>query len=271
LHIGKLDPDALRNCKTLIDSIGAQDHDLLLYALLTVMNRLAASWQLIRFGIEAANSNDAVRVAETDYSVLVNIVPAELQRLVGELSRDLSTGGGVAVSASLKSIHDSVRGLRSELTISVNSSWGRTLAAQRSQITELLRLELDAVPGRVRRLLRPRPVSEIRPNSVLDASEASDTEALVALADACRLFAGELAINEITHRANTELRQYLDAAMQVLLDGLRHVTPDERKFRQSQFEAFLRRAVRAGLRRGAGQGGGVGRRTCASGPRGLKK
>jgi len=63
---------------------------------------------------------------------------------------------------------------------------------------------------------------------------------LVALADACRLFAGELAINEITHRANVELRQYLDAATQVLLDGLRHVTPDERRFRQSQFEASQR-------------------------------
>jgi hypothetical protein len=156
------------------------------------------------------------------------------------LRRDLSNGGGVAVSALLKTIHDSVRGLRSELTIPVNSSSGRLLTAQRSQITELLQLELDAVPGRVRRLLRPRPASEIRPNSVLDASDVSDTEALVALADACRLFAGELAINEITHRANTELRQYLDAATQVLLDGLRHVTPDERKFRQSQFAASQR-------------------------------
>jgi hypothetical protein len=167
----------------------------------------------------------------------VNIVLAELQRLVSVFRRDLRSGGGMAVSALLKTIHDSVRGLRSELTLPVDSSWGRMLAAQRTQIAELLHSELDAIPGRVRRLLRPRPV---RSNSVLDASEVSDTEALVALADACRLFAGDLAINEITHRANTELRQYLDAATQVLLDGLRHVTSDERRFRQSQFEAGRR-------------------------------
>src|SRR5690606_31027399 len=162
----------------------------------------------------------------------VNIVLAELQRLVNELRRDLRNGGGVAVSALLKTIHDSMRGLRSELTIPVNSNGGRMLSAQRGHITEALQAELDAVPRRV----RPRPASAIRPNSALGDDEVADTEVLVALADACRLFAGELAINEITHRANLELRQYLDAATQVLLDSLRHVTPAERRLRESQFE-----------------------------------
>lgn len=240
LQIGKLDTGALRACKKMIERTVAQDRELLLYALLTVMNRLAAPWQLIRFGIDAANSSNAARVAETEYAISVNIVLAELQRLVNELRRDLRNGGGVAVSALLKTIHDCMRGLRSELTIPVNSNWGRMLSAQRGQITELLQAELDAVPGRVRRLLRPRPASEIRPNSALDDDEVADTEVLVALADACRLFAGELAINEITHRANLELRQYLDAATQVLLDSLRHVTPAERRFRESQFEAGRR-------------------------------
>jgi hypothetical protein len=240
LHIGKLDSGALRACKAMVERVVAQDRELLLYALLTVMNRLAAPWQLIRFGIDAANSNSAARVAETEYAISVHIVLAELQRLVSELRRDLRNGGGVAVSALVKTIHDCMRGLRSELAIPVDSSWGRALTAQRSQIAELLQAELDAVPGRVRRLLRPRPAGDIRPNSALDASEVSDTEVLIALADACRLFAGELAINEVTHRANLELRQYLDAATQVLLDGLRHVTPEERRFRQSQFEAGRR-------------------------------
>jgi hypothetical protein len=36
-HIGKLDPAALRACKTLIDGIAAQDQELLFYALLTIM------------------------------------------------------------------------------------------------------------------------------------------------------------------------------------------------------------------------------------------
>ncbi len=240
LHIGKLDPNALRACKALVDNVAAQDRELLLYALLTVMNRLAAPWQLVRFGIEAANSKNAARVAETDYAISVNIVLAELQRLVSVLRSDLRHGGGLAVSALLKTIHDSVRGLNSELAIPLNSGWGRTLATQRNQIAELLHAELDAIPGRVRRLLRPQPPTEVRPNSVLDASEVSDIEALIALTDACRLFAGELAVNEITHRVNIELRQYLDAATQVLLDGLRHVPPEEARFRQSQFEASRR-------------------------------
>jgi len=240
LHIGKLDPVALRTCRGKIESAAAQDRELFLYALLTVMNRLAAPWQLIRFGTNAANSRSAARVAETDYAIVVTIVLAELERLVGELRRDLSNGGGVAVSALLKTIHDCVRGLRSELAIPVDSDWGRALAAQRGQIAELLRCEIDSIPGRVRRLLRARPAGEIESDSVLDAGEVSNTEALVTLVDASRLFAGELAINETAQRANNELRQYLDGATQALLDGLRQAAPDERRFRQSQFEAGRR-------------------------------
>jgi hypothetical protein len=70
------------------------------------------------------------------------------------------------------------------------------------------------MPGRVRRLLRPRPSREIRPNSVLDPDEVAEVEALVEFVGICRYFAGELAINEMTQRALTELRQYLDNGTQ---------------------------------------------------------
>ena len=245
LQIGNLANAQLEECKTLIENAAARDGDLFLYALLTVMNRMTAPWQLIRLGVKAAGSDTAARVAETNYGVAVNIVLAELERMVAELRNDLRTGQGVAVGALLKTIHDSARGLRTELELPVDSTWGRALAAQRSQISDLLRAEIDSMPSRVRRLLRPRPSREIRPNSVLDPNEVADVEALVEFVGICRYFAGELAINEMTQRALTELRKYLDDGTRALLEGLRHAGEGDRSFRQSQVDAAVRFCAKA--------------------------
>ncbi|MGB9041463.1 MAG: hypothetical protein WCC81_03225 [Pseudolabrys sp.] len=240
LQIGNLANDQLEECKTLIESAAARDGELFLYALLTVMNRMTAPWQLIRLGVKAAGSDTAARVAETHYGVAVNIVLAELERMVAELRDDLRSGQGIAVGALLKTIHDSARGLRSELALPIDSTWGRALAAQRTQISDLLRAEIESTPSRVQRLLRPRPSREIRPNSVLDPNEVAEVEALVDFVGICRYFAGELAINEMTQRTLTELRQYLDNGTRALLESLRHAGEADRSFRQSQVDAAVR-------------------------------
>jgi len=232
--------DELASLKCALDSAAARDGELLLYALLTVMNRMTAPWQLIRLGVKAAGSDTAARVAETNYGEAVNIVLAELERMVAELRNDLRSGQGIAVGSLLKTIHDSARGLRTELALPVDSTWGRALAAQRTQISDLLRTEIESMPGRVRRLLRPRPSREIRPNSVLDPAEVAEVEALVEFVGICRYFASELAINEMTQRALTELRQYLDNGTQALLEGLRQAGEPDRAFRQSQVDAAVR-------------------------------
>ena len=76
--------------------------------------------------------------------------------------------------------------------------------------------------------------------TVLDPNEIAEVEALVEFVGICRYFAGELAINEMSQRALTELRQYLDNGTQALLDGLRHAGESERAFRQSQVDAAVR-------------------------------
>jgi hypothetical protein len=164
--------------------------------------------------------------------------------MVAELRDDLRSGQGIAVGALLKTIHDSARGLRSELALPVDSTWGRALAAQRTQISDLLRAEIESTPSRVQRLLRPRPSREIRPNSVLDPNEVAEVEALVEFVGICRYFAGELAINEMTQRTLTELRQYLDNGTRALLESLRHAGEADRSFRQSQVDAAVRFCAR---------------------------
>ena len=127
-----------------------------------------------------------------------------------------------------------------ELDLPVDSTWGRALAAQRARIAELLRAEIESAPGRIRRLLRPRPSTEIRPHSVLDPAEIAETETLVGFVGNCRYFASELAINEMTQRTFSEIQQYLDSGTRALLDALRHAGEADRSFRQSQVDAAAR-------------------------------
>lgn len=240
LRIGNLSDAQLNECRAWTEAAAARRDGSFIYALLMVMTRLTAPWQLIRFGIRAAGSDTAARVAETSYGVTVNIVLAELERMVGDLRNDLRSGQGVAIGASLKAIHDAARGLRTELELPVDSTWGRALATQRAHIADLLRSEIESMPGRVRRLLRARPPAEIRAHAVVDADEVAEVEALVAFVGDCRFFAAELALNEMTQRAFGELQQFLDSNTRALLDGLRRADPAELGFRQSQIDAAAR-------------------------------
>lgn len=239
VHVANLSHERLAETKAQIDAVAAHDGDLFVYALLMVMSRLAAPWQLVRLATQAAASDTAARVADTPYAVAVTIVLAEMERLVSELEHDLHSGG-VAVGALLKVIHDCVRGLRTEMELPVDNAWGRQLAALRARMSDLLKSEIESMPGRVRRLLRPRPSTEIRANSLLDSADVAETEALIEFVDNCRHFANELAINEMTQRAFSELQQFLDGGVRALLDGLRHAGDADRSFRQSQVDAAVR-------------------------------
>jgi hypothetical protein len=141
------------------------------------------------------------------------------------------------VTSLLKCIHDAVRGLRTELDLSADSNWARRLAAIRSEISILLKTEIESVPGQIRRLLRPRSSDEIVQGAVLDAADVAETEARIAFVAACRNYASELAINEMTLRTFHDIQQYLDTVTRSLLEGLRTAGEPDRPFRKSQVDA----------------------------------
>jgi hypothetical protein len=215
-----------------------QPADLCLFALIMVSNRLAAPWQLIRVATRAADSDELTRISSTPYAVAVDIVLNDLEYMVGELRSELKVGRPVA--SLLKAMHDAARGLRTEIKLSADSRWSRQLGAIRGAVSNLLSAELETTTGRVRRLLRPRPANEIVPGSLLDAIDVQDAEVRVELAGACRHYAGELAVSEVTLRTCSELTQYLETGTKTLLDALRHSENAERPFRQSQLDAAVR-------------------------------
>ena len=239
-RIKTLNDPQLGRIKELLDSPLLPHPDLSPFALVLVMNRLNAPWQLIRLAIRAADSDLTIRINTTPFAVAVKIVLDEIERMVHELRNELKSGRGIAVIALLKSVHDAVRGVRSEIDLSTDSPWSRQLAAIRSEVSSLVRGEIESAPGRVRRLLRPRPVAEIAPGQVLDQQDVTEAETLIGFVDACRHFAGELAINEMTLRAVSEVQHFIDSSQRALLDGLRQAGSLDRAYKQSQLNAAVR-------------------------------
>src|SRR5262249_14904190 len=64
----------LDNVKSLLDQAVGSRPDVLPYALVLTMGRLAVPWQLIRLAIKAAETDDAIRIAGAPYAVAVTIV-----------------------------------------------------------------------------------------------------------------------------------------------------------------------------------------------------
>lgn len=239
-HIKNLSDAQLDDVKALLDLPQVSEPSLFLFSLVLVMSRLAAPWQLVRLATKAAGSDTATRVSETPYAIAVVVVLAEIERMVGELKTELRSGRGVATGALLKGIHDAARGMRTEINLSGDSSWGKQLAALRTEISNLLKAEIESMPGRVRRLLRPRAAKDISVNAVLDAGDVAETETLIEFVDICRHYAGELAVSEMTQRAYSEVHHYLDTSTQPLVDALRHAGDNDRTFRKSQLDAAAR-------------------------------
>ncbi|HWX72351.1 MAG TPA: hypothetical protein VNY79_07625 [Xanthobacteraceae bacterium] len=245
-HLRTFEREQIDQVKALVEAAAAQKSpdlaarktDIFVCGLVLVMGRLALPWQLIRLATRAAESDDAARVAETPFANAVAIVLSEIECMVSESRVELKARR--PATSLLKGIHDAARGLRTEMDLSVDSPWSRQLAAIRTDISALLKAEIESTPGRVRRLLRPRPPNEIAPGALLDAIDVSDTEMLVEFVDACRSYANELAVNEVTARTWLELQHYLETADKGLLDALRQAGAADRPFRQSQAEAAIR-------------------------------
>lgn len=217
-----------------------QTPQVLPFALSLVMHRLSAPWQIIRLAVRVAGSDDELRVAATPYGAAVTLAIDDLSRISAELRADIRRGHFDNVSEHLKTVHDGMRGLRTELDIRSDSGWGRQLAGIRVDISNGLQSEIESVPGRVRRLLRQRPDKDIAPGSRLDTTEVEETAALIDFVAVCRTYASELAINEVTLRTYSDIQHYVEQATEALVESLRSGDARVRSFREQQVRAAIR-------------------------------
>jgi len=242
-HVRNLADEQLDNVKALVDQPLARHGDMFLYGLLLVMSRLGSPWHLIRIAVRMAETDKAARIAQTPAALAVTIVLDDLELQAMQLHDELKGVDVARAVGLLKDLHDGVRGLRTELDLSGDQPWGRQLAAVRGEVSAQIERHIAAVPGRVNRLLRPRFGIDAG-GGALDPQDVAEVEALIELVNACRNYAGELAINEATSRVHSQLQSCLDTGMARLLDGLRQAGAGERKFRQSQVDAAVRFAAK---------------------------
>jgi hypothetical protein len=225
---------------TALNVPAVQTPQLLPFALSLVMQRLTAPWQIIRLAIKMAASDDEIRVAATPYGVAVTLALHDLSYLAALLKTDIKRGHFANVAEHLKTLHDGVRGLRTELDLRNDSSWGKQLTSIRAEISNSLQSEIDSVPGRVRRLLRQRADKDISVGVKLDATEIDETAALIDFVAVCRTYASELAINEVTLRTYSDLQQYVEQSTEALVQSLRGGDTKTRPYRQMQVQAAIR-------------------------------
>jgi hypothetical protein len=217
-----------------------QTPQLLPFALSLIAQRLAAPWQIIRLAIKMAASDDELRVAATPCGVAVTIALHDLSFVAACLRTDIRRGHFDYVGEQLKTLHDGVRGLRTELDLRNDSTWGRQLTSVRSDTSNALQSEIDSVPGRVRRILRQRADKDIAAGAKIDMSEVEDAAALIDFVAVCRTYASELAINEVTLRTFSDLQHYVEQSTEGLVQSLRGGDARVRAFRQQQVKAAIR-------------------------------
>ncbi len=217
-----------------------QTPQLLPFALSLIAQRLVAPWQIIRLAIKMAASDDELRVAATPYGIAVTIALHDLSFVAACLRTDIRRGHFEYVGEQLKTLHDGVRGLRTELDLRNDSAWGRQLTSIRADTSNALQSEIDSVPGRVRRILRQRADKDISAAATIDMSEVDDTAALIDFVAVCRTYASELAINEVTLRTYSDLQHYVEQSTEGLVQSLRAGDARVRAFRQMQVKAAIR-------------------------------
>jgi hypothetical protein len=217
-----------------------QTPQLLPFALTLVVQRLTAPWQIIRVAIKMAASDDEIRVAATPYGVAVTIALHDLFCQAAGLRSNIRHGHFSNVAENLKALHDGVRGLRTELDLRGDSTWGRQLASMRADISNALQSEIETVPGRVRRILRQRADKDIPPSAAIDSADVDEVVALINFVAVCRTYASELAINEVTLRTFSDLQHYVEQTTEALVQSLRGGDSKVRAYRQSQASAAVR-------------------------------
>ena len=215
-----------------------QTPQVLPFALSLVMQRLTAPWQIIRLAVKMAASDDEIRVAATPYGVAVTIALHDLYFVAACLRTDIRRGHFEEIAEQLKTLHDGVRGLRTELDLRNDSAWGRQLASIRADISNSLQSEIESVPGRVRRILRQRADKDIAAAPKVDVSEVEETAGLIDFVAVCRTYASELAINEVTLRTYSDLQHYVEQSTEALVQSLRN--EKGRTYRQQQVKAAIR-------------------------------
>lgn len=241
--IKNLADEGLANARAMLDPLAASQPRLLAYALALMQGRLVHRAHLARLAVSAAESDEPSKIAASPYRVAVELVIGDIERATQRVSRALKEGRGDRAAAGIKEFHDSVRSLRTDMSLTGDGPWQRRIAKLRADLAALLSAHIEGIPGEVRRLIRPRQRSE-QPMAPITEEVVIEIEDRLELLNHCRTYASEIALNEITQRVFAEIQGYLDPTLTQLMENIRNAPDTDRALKISQIEAAVRFSAR---------------------------
>ncbi len=237
--IKNLADEGLANARAMLDPLAASRPALLAYSLALLQGRLLNRAHLARLAVSAAESDEPSKIATNPYRAAVDLVIGDIERATQRVSRALKEGRGDRAAAGIKEFHDSVRSLRTDMSLTGDGPWTRRIGKLRADLATLLSAQIEGVPGEVRRLIRPRQRSE-QPMQPVAEEIVAEIEERLELLNHCRTYASEIALNEITQRVFAEIQGYLDPTLTQLMENIRSAPDTDRALKISQIEAAVR-------------------------------
>jgi hypothetical protein len=257
--------DAALQAWRTFEPLYAKHRDAWFYALLTLMNRLGAPWQLVRLAIAAAQSSKAIRIAESPYGLAIALVLHDLDDLTGRLRIALASGWSTAVDEMLWDLREAIAGVSTELDFTGETRWSRQLTGIREGVSHHLRAELAVVPERIARVLTLCKAAAAQRATAPAAVEVDAATAGIAFASALEPHAGDFGLSADIGRMRTDASDEIKRATATLVDGVRGGCGLERVNCLLQVAALLAGMLRgkdfaAGLVRAAEAAVAAGRR-----------
>jgi hypothetical protein len=241
--IKNLADEGLANARAMLEPIATHRPKALPYCLALFQNRLMQRAQLVRLAVAVAESDDPVKVAATPWKAAVDLVIGDIERATQRISRALKESDIERAQAGIKEFHDSIRSLRTDMSLIGDGIWQKRLGKLRADLSGLLSAQIDGLAGEVRRVLRLRQKSD-HPMAPLSEETVQEIEAKLDLLVCCRNHASEIALNEITTRVFSEIQGYLDPTLTQLMDSIRAAPDTDRELKISQIEAAVRFSAR---------------------------
>ncbi len=208
--------DALKAVKARLDPIAIKYQDALSFALLLIRQKLPNPQTFVRLAAVAVETTDGARICETPYVRILDLALAEAEREYMSARSYTSTAERSLFLRAVRGFGATARALNTEIDLQADGTHARSLAALRREMAETVRSDLQDLAPRVRRLVRPRAQERSLEDHELVRLESDLDLLLIA-----RSYAEEIALNALSGRVFTEVRDLLDTGTPQLLERFR--------------------------------------------------
>nr|WP_321444995.1 hypothetical protein [uncultured Cohaesibacter sp.] len=179
----------------------------------------------LQLATKLAGSDDAIQIAATVYAPAVTQVLADLEASLLQFENALKKFGDKDVAIEqLSNWRQLAKALETELELSVQSAWGKTLANMKAKLSGILENEIVPAPGLVRKALRaPKngAAEHVDENMLQDAMKA------VEIFHHVERMKDTLALNAEISRIRKELDQSFEILSTSIVDRTKQATGED--------------------------------------------